>query len=117
MVRKLTSGFSLTANGLRDWLVQRFSAIILAIYFIALYLFFISHPDLDFSNLKLFFANPWMKIFTILALLSLLVHAWVGIWTVLTDYVKINSLRIAIQALVILGLLIFLIWGIEILWR
>lgn len=117
MVNKLTTDMSLTANGLRDWLVQRFSAITTAIYFLVLVGFFLLHPVLTFVMWQEFFAQVWMQVFTLIVLLSVFVHAWVGIWTVVTDYVHPISVRFIVQALVILLLIIYFFWGVEILWR
>jgi len=117
MVNKLTSDMSLTGNGLRDWLIQRFSSLIIAAYFIVLVGFFCKYPNFDFVQLRDFFATSWVQIFTLLALLSVFCHAWVGVWTVITDYIKPVVLRFLIQALVILALFVYFFWGVEILWR
>jgi succinate dehydrogenase / fumarate reductase membrane anchor subunit len=113
MVSNVTS---LTNNGLRDWLIQRVSAVVLAVYFIFLFVYLCLHPQLTYVEWENLFANPVMKTGTLLALLSLLVHAWIGIWTVTTDYLKSMPLRITIQMLVLLGLLGLFFWGILILW-
>jgi succinate dehydrogenase / fumarate reductase membrane anchor subunit len=117
MVNKLTTDMSLTGNGLRDWLVQRFSSLVLAIYFLVLLRFFLFHPQLDYTNLRHSFSATWMQVFTLIALLCLFLHAWVGIWTVITDYIKPIVVRLIIQALVILTLVIYFFWGVEILWK
>lgn len=114
---KLTTALSLTANGLRDWLIQRFSSLIIGCYFVVLLIFFFSHPHLDFDILRNFFAAIWVQVFTLIALLSLFVHAWVGIWTVITDYIKPFALQLIIQVLVIITLFIYLFWGASILWK
>lgn len=117
MVNKLTTDMSLTGNGLRDWLVQRFSSLVIAIYFLVMLVFFLLHPQLDFMTLRHFFAATWMQVFTLITLLSLFLHAWVGIWTVITDYIKPVSVRLIIQVLVILTLIMYFFWGVEILWK
>ena len=117
MVNKLTTDMSLTANGLRDWLVQRFSAVILGAYCLLLLGFFYCHPHLDFMALQAFFALTSVRVFTLIALFSLFLHGWVGVWTVITDYVKSFAWRFTLEALVILTLLVYFVWGIEILWR
>ena len=115
MVNKLITDMNLTGNGLRDWLVQRFTAIIIGIYFILLSVYFLCHPNLDYVSFKYFFTSTWMKIFTLLTLFSLLLHAWVGIWTVITDYIKSIIIRLTLQAIMIVALLIYFFWGITIL--
>lgn len=112
----LSSVTSLSSNGLRDWLVQRISAVLLAIYSLFILGFVFSHPNLDFDTWHNLFANSWMKIFSVLVLLNLILHAWIGIWIVTTDYLKIFFLRLSVQVLVILALVIYFIWGTAILW-
>lgn len=113
MVESVTS---YSGNGVRDWLIQRVSAIILAVYALFLLGFFLFNPYMDYVTWGGLFAHTSMKIFSLLALLALIGHAWIGVWTVLTDYVKPYPLRIIIQVLVIVALLTYLIWGVDILW-
>jgi succinate dehydrogenase / fumarate reductase membrane anchor subunit len=82
-----------------------------------LFQFFFAHPHLIFMTLRVYFLTPWVQIFTLIALVSLFLHAWVGMWTVITDYIKPAMLRFVAEALVILTLVIYFFWGIEILWR
>ncbi len=117
MVNKLIVSMSLTGNGLRDWLAQRFSSLIIAIYFLVLLGFFLFHPKLDYITLRYFFSATWMQVFSLTALLSLFLHAWVGIWTVITDYINLIAMRLIIQVLVIFTLIIYFFWGVEILWK
>lgn len=116
MVKKLTNVTSLTGNGLRDWLIQRVTSVVMTIYILFLFGFFLTHPALQFFNWQELFVAPAMKIFSVLFLLSLVWHAWVGIWTVITDYIKPFPIRFVVQILVILALFTYLIWGIQILW-
>ena len=62
------------------------------------------------------FQKPYVRYGTLFALISLCLHAWVGIWTVLTDYIKPLCLRLPLQLLVIMSLLGNMLWGIYILW-
>ena len=55
-----------------------------------------------------------MRLFTLLMVLALAGHAWVGMWTVLTDYVKSNGLRFVLQSAMILAVLVYLFWGVMI---
>lgn len=113
MVKNATS---YSGNGLRDWLVQRVSAVILGLFMILMLVVFSMHPVMDYATWQGLFSQLWMKVFTIITFLALFGHAWVGIWTVLTDYIKPVMLRMPLQILVILSLLIYLIWGIDIVW-
>lgn len=111
MVKMTTA---LGRSGLQDWLFQRLTAVVLALYSVFLLVYFWSHPNLGYSEWKDLFSSLPFRIATLIALLSLMVHAWIGIWTVTTDYLKPLSIRLLIQSLFILGLLYCLIWGLMI---
>ncbi len=113
MVKPATS---LGRNGLQDWLIQRFSAVILAIYTAFLIGYFITHSPLQYEKWYALFTYKIMQYATLFALFSLILHAWIGIWTVITDYVKPPLLRLLLQIFFMSGLLICLVWGIRILW-
>jgi len=107
---------SLTNNGLRDWLIQRVSAVVLALYFLFLLGFLLWTPTLDYQTLHGLFHHTAMRITTVIVLLSLITHSWIGLWTVTTDYLKGTIGRLTTQMVILLGLLALFIWGFEILW-
>ncbi len=102
-------------NGIQDWIIQRVSAYVLALYTLFLLGFFIS-TDVDYQSWSSLFDQAWFKIFTLLALLSIAGHAWVGLWTVSTDYIKSAGQRMLAQAVVILAIFVYVVWGIQIIW-
>ncbi|WP_058533369.1 succinate dehydrogenase, hydrophobic membrane anchor protein [Legionella saoudiensis] len=112
----VTNVTSLTGNGLKDWLVQRVTAVYFAVYVFFFFGFLLLHPGLSYDQWHNLFVNPVVQIATALALLALTLHAWIGIWTVTTDYMKCTVLRVSVQMLVLLWLLSQLIWGFMILW-
>jgi succinate dehydrogenase / fumarate reductase membrane anchor subunit len=103
--------------GLRDWLGQRVTAVILTVY--SLYLFFsmVSAPQLDYRGWSMLFMSPFMKVATLLAMLALIYHAWVGIRDVYMDYIKPAGIRLLLQVLTILALIGYACWTAVILWR
>ncbi|TGG95702.1 succinate dehydrogenase, hydrophobic membrane anchor protein [Natronospirillum operosum] len=114
MVKNITS---FTGNGVADWLVQRVSAVILAAYTLFLVVWFLALPEWSYEAWSGLFAQGWMKIFTVLAVLSFVAHAWIGIWTATTDYLKSNTaVRILVQLAVILVLFIYLIVTFDAVW-
>jgi len=110
-------------SGLSDWVVQRVSAVILGVYTLFMVYWLLTHPDVSYEQWRGLFASTAMRIFTLLALLSLIAHAWIGVWTVVTDYLTPLSLgkhatavRFLVECAVIIALFVFLVWGIQILW-
>ncbi len=120
MVNSVTG---LGKNGVSDWVLQRLSAVILGVYSIGLLGYLLLTPDLDYAQWSALFGTTWMRIATLLALISLCAHAWVGMWTVYTDYLtglslgnKATAVRLFVQAASVILIFIYLVWGIQILW-
>lgn len=111
----IKSATGLTGSGSRDWILQRISAVVLAVYSVVVVGFFLFN-DVNFETWQGFMLSLPMKLFSLVAILSLVFHAWVGMWTVLTDYVKSSGLRLVIQSLVIIAILVYLFWGVMIFW-
>jgi len=107
---------SVSHQGLRDWIIQRVSAIIMAFYSIALIFYLICHPHLSYIEWHDLFSETWMKVASLLFLVALLYHAWIGIWTVFTDYVKPYVVRCILNFLVLFMLAACFFWGLLILW-
>lgn len=112
----LTNITSLTGNGLKDWLIQRFSAVYLALYSLFLLGFIYLHPHLTYSEWHRLFHDLWFQTASVLALFLVTLHTWVGIWTVTTDYIKCTGVRLTIQMLIVLLLSGQFIWGLMIVW-
>jgi succinate dehydrogenase / fumarate reductase membrane anchor subunit len=110
-------------NGVRDWYIQRFSSLLLAAYTLLLLGVIWVTPELNFQAWHRLFAMTWMQIATVVALLAACAHAWIGMWTIGTDYLsnhhagnKATSLRYGYQFLCVLVLIVYVIWGMKILW-
>ena len=112
----VTNVTSLTGNGLKDWLIQRITAVYFALYVFFILGFLVTHPGLHYEQWHALFLNPLVQIATVIALIMLTLHAWIGIWTVTTDYLKCTVVRLSVQIAVFLWLLGQLIWGFMILW-
>ncbi len=106
---------SLGRNGVHDFLLIRASAIILTLYTIYL-VSFCAFTDITYLSWTSFFGGTFTKVFTMLALVSVLIHAWIGLWQVLTDYIKCAKLRGAMLLGVIALLLGYFFSGLFILW-
>ncbi len=103
-------------RGLHDWLVQRVTALVIGLYTIFILIYLLRNQPTYYAQWHALFHHPVMKISTFIVLLSVMWHAWIGLWTVFTDYVKNVTVRLTLQVLVILLLVGCLAWGFEILW-
>jgi succinate dehydrogenase / fumarate reductase, membrane anchor subunit len=102
--------------GLRDWLAQRVTAVVMTVYTLALVVMLAGLPEWDYENWRALFAAPVMRYGTALFILSLLLHTWVGVRNIFMDYVKPAGLRLTLHALVIIVLVWYAIWSAQILW-
>lgn len=112
----VTNVTSLTGNGLKDWLIQRATAVYFAIYIVYLLGFVMLHPDLSYGSWLELFHCAWFQVATVIALITFSLHAWIGIWTVTTDYMKCTIMRLSVQLLVALFLTGQFIWALMIIW-
>jgi len=117
----VTTVTSLGRSGLSDWLLQRVSGVILLAWFLCIGATLVG--GVDYAAWSSMFESTPMKVFTLLAILSLAAHAWIGMWAVGTDYLTErllgqwgNGLRLAYQLGCSLLIFVYVIWGIQILW-
>jgi len=103
-------------QGLRDWVIQRVSAILITFYSLGLMAYLLCHPDLSYGEWHNLFSLAWMKIATILFVSAVLCHAWIGVWTIFTDYVKVFVISCILHTLVLIALAACFIWAVIILW-
>jgi len=113
MVKRVVTG---AHYGLRDWLVQRISAAVMATYLATLSIYIAVQPHFDYDEWTALFSSEVVKTFSLLFLLSLFSHAWIGVRDIVMDYVKRADVRLAIHVLVILTLIVYAIWSVQILW-
>jgi succinate dehydrogenase / fumarate reductase membrane anchor subunit len=102
--------------GLRDWLAQRVTAIVMAIYTVVLLVLFLTGQNFSYEGWAGLFARQWFKLFTLVTLLMLFYHAWVGMRDIWMDYVKPVGIRLTLQVATILWLVVCAAWAVQILW-
>ena len=103
--------------GLRDWLAQRISAVIMAVYTVIILYVFMRGMPVNYEVWKDLFAQGWMRVATLLFAASLSWHMWVGVRDILMDYVKPLGWRFTAEILVLLTIAGYLAWTVQILWR
>ncbi|HLP97399.1 MAG TPA: succinate dehydrogenase, hydrophobic membrane anchor protein [Sideroxyarcus sp.] len=113
MVNRVVTG---AHYGLRDWLVQRVTAAVMAVYVLAVAAYLLLQPSFGYDIWVGLFSGNLMRTFSMLFLLSLFYHAWIGVRDIVMDYVKPAGIRLLIHVLVILALILYTIWSVQILW-
>lgn len=113
MVNRVVTG---AHYGLRDWLLQRISAVVMAAYALFIAGWLLLNAPVGYEAWTMLFSNNVVRSFTLLTLLSVFAHAWVGVRDIVMDYVKPAAVRLAIHVLVILTLMLYAIWSVQILW-
>jgi succinate dehydrogenase / fumarate reductase membrane anchor subunit len=113
MVRRVVSG---AHYGVRDWLVQRFSAVIMLAYSLMLIVYVLLHQPMQYAAWHALYSYPSMHYFTLLFALSLYLHAWVGVRDILMDYVRVTWIRLSLQVATIVALVLYSMWIVTILW-
>ena len=103
--------------GLRDWLAQRITAAIMAVYTVIVLIVLLGGVPITYKVWKDLFTQGWMRVATLLFMASLAWHAWVGVRDILMDYIKPAGLRLALEVLTLLTLAAYIGWTIQILWR
>ncbi len=119
----VVSATSLSRSGLTDFLLQRVSAVVLGLYGLCIVGFLVFNPDVDQAGWIRYMTSPPMLAFGTLAIVELGVHAWIGMWTVGTDYLNEHKIgkyatviRLLYQSIVVLVVFIYFVWGLGVLW-
>ncbi|MFL2530773.1 MAG: succinate dehydrogenase, hydrophobic membrane anchor protein [Porticoccaceae bacterium] len=120
MVKSL---ISIGRSGLSNWLLQRVSALIMSAYLIFMLAYFFVNPSPSYTQWSGLHSSLAMRIFSLVTILSIAAHAWIGVWCVLTDYItvrligpKATPIRMFLQLAMIAVILFYVVWTLDILW-
>ncbi len=104
--------------GLRDWLVQRVTAVLMALFTIVLLAQVLFGAPLGYDRWAEIFSSQWMKSLTFSVIVAMAWHAWVGVRDIVMDYVTRSvGLRLALHVLTIVWLVGCAGWAVQVLWR
>jgi len=103
--------------GLRDWLAQRITAALMALFTLVLIVQVLLPGEMGYDKWAGIFSRQWMKVLTFVVIVSLLYHVWVGMRDVWMDYVKPVGIKLALQVFTIVWLVGCAGWAIQVLWR
>lgn len=104
--------------GFRDWLVQRITAALMALFTLAVLLqVLLTSGPIGYEQWAGIFAPQWMKFLTFGVVLALTWHVWVGVRDIWMDYIKPVGLRLCLHVFSVVWLIGCAGWAIEVLWR
>ena len=103
-------------NGVHDFILIRATAVVMALFCVYMVGFFAITPEITYAIWVEFWGRVWNKVFALLTLGCVLVHAWIGLWQVLTDYIKSTFFRGVLQFSVVILLIVYLLTGFSVLW-
>ena len=86
-------------QGLRAWLIQRFSAVYLAGFLVYLCISFLTLDDLDHAGWRAWLAHPAMVLGGSGFVLALMLHGWVGVRDIILDYIPALWMRLLLLSL------------------
>jgi len=103
--------------GLRDWLAQRVTACVMALYTVLLFVEVLLMPEYTALAWRSLFSGGFMKFATFLFWLALFYHAWIGVRDIFMDYIKPVGVRLALHCVVVFVLIGYAGWAAQIIWR
>ncbi len=104
--------------GLRDWLAQRVTAALMALFtLVVLAQLIFSKGPLGYYQWAGIFSSQWMKTLTFSIIVALLYHVWIGMRDIWMDYIKPVGLRLSLQVFSIVWLVGCAGWAVQVLWR
>ena len=102
--------------GLSDWLMQRITAIAIGLYVLLLLGILLFTAGLDLARWQNIFHGQLFRVATFVALVAMFLHAWVGMRDIIMDYIRPTAIRLTLEVVVIVALLAYTGWSIQILW-
>jgi len=104
--------------GLRDWLAQRVTAALMAIFtLVVLAQLIFSRGPIGYDKWAGIFSGQCMKALTFAIILALLYHVWIGMRDIWMDYIKPVGIRLSLQVFSIVWLVACAGWAVQVLWR
>jgi succinate dehydrogenase / fumarate reductase membrane anchor subunit len=103
--------------GVGNFLLQRLTAVVITVFTLFLLLRLLFGGPLGYDGWAGMFASLPMKIVTLVTLVALYYHAWIGVRDIWMDYIKPTWVRLTLQTLTVLWLVVCTVWSVQILWR
>lgn len=117
MTRFLKAACHCVHHASYEWLLQRFTALVMALYtFVIVGVLLVRQPA-GFDAWQGLFHTTWLKVATLLFLYSLYIHAWQGVRDIIVDYVYPHAIGKVLNIAVTIALIGYAVWSVRILWK
>lgn len=103
-------------RGLDMWLMQRASAVYMALFIPCFAILAAGAAPLDYTAWRGLFMPLPMKLASLVFVACLLAHAWIGLREIFIDYVHFLVLRLGLYFVFWTGYAACLVWTVDILW-
>jgi len=102
--------------GLMDWLIQRLTAVLMAVYTLLVLAIVLWNGGIDYGLWTELFAHAGFRLASFLFMVALLYHAWIGMRDILMDYIKPAGMRLLLETVTVVVLFAYLGWTLQLLW-
>jgi succinate dehydrogenase / fumarate reductase membrane anchor subunit len=99
------------ASGLKAWAVQRLTAIYIGLFSLYLFAVLLFAAPADYAEWRAWIGGPVVSVALLLYVVSVLMHAWIGVRDVLIDYVHPIAIRAALLGVIALSLVAMGLWA------
>jgi succinate dehydrogenase / fumarate reductase membrane anchor subunit len=99
-----------------DWLIQRLTAVVMAVYTMLVLAIALWNGGIDYPLWTELFAHAGFKLASFLFMGALLYHAWIGMRDILMDYIKPAGTRLLLETVTVVVLFAYLGWTLQLLW-
>lgn len=102
--------------GLRTWLAQRLTGLVMAVYSTLLLCLLLIRQPWTYEAWHALFDPWWMRTLTLLFFIALAWHAWIGVRDIIKDYVSPPRVRSALQVVLRASLIGYVVWATHLFW-
>lgn len=98
-------------QGLRPWMIQRISAVFIAVFTLYIIVILLTDSPLNANDWSAWVAIPYNNISIGIFLIAVLWHAWIGVRDIVLDYVPNVVGRLLVLTLVACTIIGSGLWG------
>ncbi|MDP1653835.1 MAG: succinate dehydrogenase, hydrophobic membrane anchor protein [Rhodocyclaceae bacterium] len=103
--------------GVLDWLAQRITGVVMIVFTLIVAIALREGVGANYESWHAFMSAGLMRFVTLLFIVSLCWHVWVGVRDIWMDYIQPAGIKLALHVLTLLALIGYTGWATQIIWR